>query len=143
MGPGPPPLIGAKKTRALGPAPLKGEAAKFAFMSVTGVPAEMRFALDGYLKEFAATRNLTLVPEGDPSAVYHVRGYLSALGDDNGTLLVYTWDITDAAGTPLYRISGQETAAGSATDPWLGVTSAEVSAAARETIDQLADWVKG
>jgi hypothetical protein len=141
MGPGPPPLVGAKKTKTLGPAPVKGETARFAFASVNGVPAEMRFRLEDSLKQFAATRNLVLVPEGDPTAVYHVKGYLSAVGDTSGTLLVYTWDVSDAFGTPLYRISGQETAAGSDADPWIGIRSDQIDAAARETIDKLADWV--
>jgi hypothetical protein len=143
MGPGPPPLIGAKKTKTIGPAPLKGETATFAFVTVTGIPAEMRYSLESDLKRYAATRNVAILPGEDTTAVYHVKGYLSALGDDSGTLLVYTWDITDAFGTPLYRISGQETAKGSATDPWLGITETEIDAAARETIDKLADWVNG
>ncbi|MEJ0013552.1 MAG: hypothetical protein WDM94_13210 [Bauldia sp.] len=143
MGPGPPPLISAKKTRTLGPAPVKGEEVHFAFAPVTGVPADMRFALEDSLKKYAATRALTIVAPGDPTAVYQVKGYLSAIGDDAGTVLVYTWDVADAFGTPLYRISGQESAAGSPTDPWIGITGVEMDAAARDTIDKLADWVNG
>lgn len=143
MGPGPPPLVSAKKIRTLGPAPVKGEEVRFAFATVTGVPATMRFSLEGSLKKYAATRALVIVPPGDPTAVYQVKGYLSAIGDSSGTLLVYTWDVADAFGTPLYRISGQETASGSGADPWIGITATEIDAAARETIDRLADWVSG
>ena len=143
LGPGPPPLIAAKKTRTLGPAPVTGAEVRFAFATVTGVPAEMRFKLEDSLKRYAKTRNLTIVPEDDPSAIYRVKGYLSAVGDTSGTLLVYTWDVSDAGGTPLYRISGQETAGGSEADPWVGVGVGEIDAAARETIDKLADWVRG
>jgi hypothetical protein len=143
MGPGPPPMMSAKKTRTLGAAPVKGEEVRFTFATVTGVPAEMRFTLEDSLKKYAATRTLTIVPPGDTTAVYQVKGYLSAIGDDTGTLLVYTWDVSDAFGTPLYRISGQETGAGSSTDPWIGISKAEIDAAARDTIDKLADWVNG
>jgi hypothetical protein len=143
MGPGPPPLVGAKKTKTLGPAPLKGEAASFAFTTVSGIPADFRFALEKSLNTYATSRNLAIVAEDDTTAAYHVRGYLSAVGDQSGTLLIYTWDVTDVAGTPLYRISGQETAAGSATDPWLGISNDQIDAAARDTIDKLADWVRG
>jgi hypothetical protein len=142
LGPGPP-VIAAKKTRTLGPAPVTGTEVRFAFATVTGVPAEMRFALEDSLKRYAKTRNLTIVPENDPSAIYRVKGYLSAVGDTSGTLLVYTWDVSDAGGTPLYRISGQETAGGSEADPWVGIGAGQVDAAARETIDKLADWVRG
>jgi hypothetical protein len=143
MGPGPPVLASAKKIRTLGPAPVKGQEVRFAFAAVTGVPADMRFSLEDKLKHYAATRNLTIVPEGDPSAVYQVKGYLSAVGDSTGTLLVYTWDVADAFGTRLYRISGQETASGSGADPWVGIADKQVDDAARETIDKLADWAKG
>jgi hypothetical protein len=72
-----------------------------------------------------------------------VRGYLSAVGDATGTLLVYVWDVTDLNGTPLYRVSGQEAASGSQTDPWEGIQIKQVDDAARETIDKLADWAHG
>jgi hypothetical protein len=143
MGPGPPPLVTPTKIKTIGPAPLKGESATFAFATVTGIPADLRYSLEASLRKYAVTRNLTLLPQDDPAAVYRVKGYLSALGDTSGTLLVYTWDVTDAFGTPLYRVSGQETAGSSGTDPWLGVNSAIVDEAARETIDKLADWVNG
>jgi hypothetical protein len=142
LGPGPPPMITPKAAKTLGPAPVRGAEVRFAFATVTGVPGEMRFSLEDSLKKYAQTRNLIIVPEGDASAVYQVKGYLSAVGDDTGTLLVYTWDVADRAGTPLYRISGQETASGSKTDPWLGINNKVVDAAARETIDRLADWAK-
>lgn len=141
MGPGPPVLASKSKIRTLGPAPVKGQAVRFAFAEVTGVPAEMRFKLEDDLKKYAATRNLSITPAGDPSAIYNVKGYLSAVGDSTGTLLVYTWDVTDMGGTPLYRISGQETADGSNADPWVGVKEKQIDDAARETIDKLADWV--
>jgi hypothetical protein len=143
MGPGPPPLVAPKAIKTLGPAPLKGETATFALAAVTGVPADLNYALQASLAKYAATRNLAILPEDDPAAVYRVKGYLSAVGDSSGTVLVYTWDVTDAFNTPLYRVSGQETGAGSSTDPWLGVDKGIIDAAARETIDRLADWVKG
>ena len=143
LGPGPPPMLSPKQAKTLGPAPVKGPAVRFAFARVTGIPGEMRIQLEASLKRFAATRDLAIVPEDDPTATYHVKGYLSAVGDATGTLLVYVWDVTDLNGTPLYRISGQESAPGSSTDPWEGMKTEEVDQAARETIDKLADWVQG
>jgi hypothetical protein len=143
LGPGPPPILAPKTARSLGPAPVTGLEVRFAFATVTGVPAEMRFALEDSLKKYATTRNIVIVPEDDETATYRVKGYLSAVGDTSGTLLVYTWDVADLRGTPLYRISGQETAGGSEADPWVGVGVAQIDAAARETIDRLAEWVQG
>jgi len=143
LGPGPPPMLSPKQSKTLGPAPVKGSAVRFAFAPVTGIPGEMRIQLEASLKKFAATRDLAIVPDGDPSATYYVKGYLSAVGDSSGTLLVYVWDVTDRNGTPLYRVSGQEAAPGSSTDPWQGMKTDQVDQAARETIDKLADWVQG
>jgi hypothetical protein len=142
--PGPPP-IKLKQVGSLGPAPVRGvETVRFAFATLTGVPAEQRFAMEKLLKSYAATRNLMVLPEGAPTATYQIKGYLSAVGDKNGTLLVYTWDVYDAQGvTRLHRISGQQTGAGSEMDPWVGIRQDELNAAARETIDKLADWVRG
>ncbi len=142
FGPGPPPMLTPKKARTLGPAPITGPAVRFAFAPVTGLPGEMRFALQTDLTRYATTRQLAVVPQGDPTATYQVTGYLSAVGDSNGTLLVYVWDVSDLRGTPLYRISGQEAAPGSATDPWAGIQTVQIDQAARETIDKLADWVR-
>jgi hypothetical protein len=142
LGSGPPALKMAQ-VRNLGSAPVKGPAATFAFVAVKGTPATRAFELEADLKKYAATRNLRLVPETEPGATYYIKGYLSAIGDSRGTLLVYVWDVYDSAGNPLHRISGQETAAGSVADPWSGISSGNVDAAARETIDKLADWVRG
>jgi hypothetical protein len=139
-----PPAMRVAEVKTLGAAPVKGaENVRFAFITLTGIPAEMRFDLEAALKKYAATRNLTVAVADDPAATYRVKGYLSAIGDQNGTLLVYTWDVFDTAGTPLHRIAGQQTAKGSSTDPWAGIQQAQIEDAARETIDKLADWVRG
>lgn len=139
-----PPAMRLSEVRTLGAAPVKGaENVRFAFITVTGIPAEMRFSLEAALKKYAATRSLNIAVADDPTATYRVKGYLSAIGDQNGTLLVYTWDVFDSAGTPLHRIAGQQTARGMATDPWAGVEQTQIEDAARETIDKLADWVRG
>ena len=136
--------MGLTEVRGLGTAPVRGtEGVRFAFATVTGVPGQMRFDLEKALLKYAATRNLSIVVEDDATATYRVRGYLSAVGDQNGTLLVYTWDVHDAAGRPLHRIAGQQTGSGSATDPWAGIDTREIDDAARETIDKLADWIRG
>jgi hypothetical protein len=142
LGPGPP-AMGVSQIRKLGPAPVKGDEVRIAFITVTGIPAEMRFTLEKSLKTYAATRNLTISISDDPTATYRVKGYLSAIGDKTSALLVYVWDVYDTSGRALHRISGQEVAAGSEADPWVGVSVKNIDDSARETIDKLADWVSG
>ncbi len=138
-----PPAFGLSEARALGTAPVRGaENVRFAFITLTGIPGQARFDLEKALKKYAATRNLNIVVGDDPTATYRIKGYLSAVGDENGTLLVYTWDVYDTGGRPLHRIAGQQTAKGAAGDPWAGIEITQLDDAARETIDKLADWIR-
>lgn len=135
-----PPHVGPRSAFSLGPAPITGSEAKFAFVDITGAPADHVIEFNRAIKSEAKTRNLTIVPEDDPSATYLVKGYLSAIGDSRGTLLVYVWDVTDPSGRRLHRVTGQEPAGGSSTDPWSGVDSSAVRVAAQRTIDDLVAW---
>lgn len=139
-----PPAMRLSEVKNLSAAPVKGaQNVRLAFITVTGIPGQMRFDLEGALKKYAATRNLNIAVEDDPTATYRIKGYLSAIGDINGTLLVYTWDVYDTAGMPLHRIAGQLTGKGAASDPWAGISDTQIQDAARETIDELADWIRG
>lgn len=138
-----PPAMRVSEARGLSAAPVRGaENVRFAFITLTGIPGQSRFDLEKALVKYAATRNLTITVTDDASATYRVKGYMSAVGDQNGTLLVYTWDVYDAAGRPLHRIAGQQTGTAASADPWAGVRPADIDAAARETIDKLADWIR-
>ena len=117
--------------------------AKFSFAPVTGAPASVLNAMSAQLGREAAAQQVTLVPSGDPGATYVVKGYLSAVGDVSGTILVYVWDIFDTSGRRVHRISGQETSAGgSSSDPWAGVDTSTVSGVARRTISAIVAWGK-
>ena len=140
MGAGPPPML--RDARSLGPAPVKGEQVRISFADVTGIPGQMRFEMADALKQYAKDRNLVVVPVGDPTVTYALKGYLSAVGDATGGLLIFIWDVYDPTGQPLRRFSGQEAIGGSEADPWAAVSGGHIDAAARETIDNLADWLR-
>jgi hypothetical protein len=138
-----PPVISPTRLGKLGPAPVKGAQATFTFQTVTSVPGEFRYALEDDLKSAAAARGLAIVTADDPTVTYQVKGYLSAVGDVNGILLVYVWDVFDRSGTRLHRFSSQQSAKGRGADPWSGVTTDMIATAAEETIDELVDWARG
>jgi hypothetical protein len=140
-GPGPP-MIPLKQARGLGAAPIQGAKVKFALTTVTGMPGRLQIAFDESIKKFAASRNLTLVAYGDNTATYRVQGYVSAVGDVNRVLVVYVWDIYDASGNRIHRLSGQEPTGGGGADPWTAVNVQVIDDAARQTIDALADWAR-
>lgn len=142
LGSGPPPLT-PRTAKSLGEAPVKGAAVKLAFATVTGTPAELRFDLEDLLKKYAATRSLVIVPAGDPTATYVVKGYLSAIGDSNQGQLVYVFDVFDRNGVARHRFNGEKATGANPSDPWAGVTADDTDVAARETIDDLAGWLNG
>lgn len=118
--------------------------AKFAFAPVTGAPATVLTRLSAELGKEAYVQRVSLVPSGDTSATYVVKGYLSAVGDTSGTILVYVWDIFDTSGRRVHRISGQETSSGgSQTDPWSGVDASSTTNVARRTISSIVAWGNG
>ena len=125
--------------------PVTGSAAVFAFAPVEGVPVPILQALSSALNREAAAQHLNVVPNNDPSKVYEVRGFISAVADGPSTRLVYVWDVVDRNGTRLHRITGQD-AGGAPTqssDPWTGIGHETVNLAAKKTIAQLLQWVGG
>lgn len=136
-----PPTVYPGQLKRLSAAPVKGDAATFAFRPMSGAPAEMLFQLEDDIKKEATVRDIRLVAADDPAAVYYVQGYISAVGDTHSALMVYVWDVF-YQGNRIHRFSGQEPAPGSGSDPWSGVTENTVAAAARETIDAMAEWIR-
>ncbi len=135
------PTIGPVGATTLKSAPVKGAAARFAFVKVSGPPPDILQSLNASLNSEARARKLNIVGQDDPDATYQVKGYLSAVGDRQGTVLVYVWDVLDRKGVRLHRVSGQETGAGTSSDPWAGIKRDTVNATARQTIDDLVAWV--
>lgn len=130
--------IGAMVLRA---APVKGDKAHFAFATVDGAPIAILREMSTALNRAATAKKLSVVPIGDAARTYEVRGYLSAIGDTNGTTLVYVWDVVDMRGARLHRVSGQVAGRAASGDPWSGITSETVAAAAARTITAFDDWV--
>jgi hypothetical protein len=124
------------------PAPIKGSAAVFAFAPVNGVPTPILQALSTALNREAVAQRLNVVAANDASRVYLVRGFLSAVEDGQSTRLVYVWDVVDNAGTRLHRITGQQNGGRPSGDPWTGIGNTTIDLTARQTIAELASWVK-
>ena len=116
----------------------KGKAVQGALVYVTAVPfngnAEMTTALVAAGKD----RNLTLLTDGG-KANYTLRGYLVASSEKRGSKISYIWDVNDAQGQRVARISGDEViTTRSGSDPWSGVDSAAIRSIAGKTTSQLA-----
>jgi hypothetical protein len=137
-----PPMISPLGAFAMRSAPVTGEAARFSFAAVSGAPTDVLRDMSGAMNRESSARKLVVVPAGDPTATYVVKGYLSAVGDAGGTSLVFVWDVFDQRGVRLHRVSGQVAGGRASTDPWTGIKDNTIDAAARRTVDSLAHWAK-
>jgi len=134
------PTIGPKGAFTLRSAPVRGAAARFSLGHISGAPEDVAISTTNTLTSQAKARNLNFTALNDPTATYQLRGYLSAVGDRQGTILVYVWDVFDSKGVRLHRISGQERGGGTSSDPWAGIKDETVQSAARDAIDDLVAW---
>jgi hypothetical protein len=128
--------------RAPGERPAANLSVKMAFVPVTGAPSEPVARLNVAIKQEAARRNITIVQPGDPTADYTVKGYLSAVGGTSGTVFVFVWDIADRSGARVHRVSGQESSARGAPDPWAAVDDDTLNLVALRTVDSIAAWLR-
>ena len=116
---------------------------KIAVAPIIGMTPEVAEELTNALVAAGKDRNLTLIPGGD-TAGYTLRGYLVALNEAKGAKISYIWDVTDAQGSRVARVSGDELiATRSGSDPWSGVDSAAIRSIAGKTTSQLAASLPG
>ena len=84
---------------------------------------------------------VSVVPSGG-SAQYTLRGYIVAAKEKNSTKVSYIWDVNDAAGKRLNRITGEESIAGAAQkDPWSSVTPALTKTVAEKAAASFGAWL--
>jgi hypothetical protein len=115
-----------------------GGSTKIAVAPIIGTPPEIAEQMTQALIAAGQDRKLTLLPAGE-KATYTLRGYLVASSEKKGSTISYIWDVTDAQGTRVARISGDEViATRTGSDPWSGVDSTAIRSIAGKTTSQLA-----
>lgn len=112
-----------------------------AFLPVTGAPQSTVTELAASMRSAAQSNAVPVVVSIQQGARYQVKGYFSALKDGNGTILVYVWDVLDANGTRVHRISGQERGGASNGDPWSGISESVINQVANNTMASLRSWI--
>ena len=117
------------------------DVATFSFDQIKGVPTNKQDELARAIAKHAQARNLRLVRRTDPSATYHVWGYLSAVGGDVGTNVTYVWDIIDQSGNRVLRFSGIEIAGAGGDDPWNSVDGTALDTVAARTVEDVYAWI--
>lgn len=70
-----------------------------------------------------------------------VRGFLSIVASDSGTLLIYVFDFEDRSGQRLLRVSDQVNSRSTPDDPWDIVDFSFAADIWDDVLDQFADWL--
>lgn len=115
-----------------------GGSTKIAIAPIIGTTPEIAAQMADALIVAGKERKLTLLPDGS-KANYTLRGYLIASSEKQGAKISYIWDVTDAQGSRVARVSGDESVpkrAGS--DPWSAVDAAVIRSIAGKTTSQIA-----
>jgi len=121
-----------------------GSSPKVSIAPIIGAPDKVTTELTQALVTAGKERNLTLTPGASASSNYILRGYLLASPQRRGAKVSYIWDVTDAKGTRVTRVSGEQTVSkGSRSNPWSGVDSTVIRSIAGKTTSQLAAELPG
>lgn len=115
-----------------------GGSTKIVVAPIIGTTPQVAQEMTDALVAAGKDRKLTLLPDGG-KAGYTLRGYLVATSEGKGSKIAYIWDVNDAEGSRVVRVSGEEViATRSGNDPWSGVDSAAIRSIAGKTTSQLA-----
>lgn len=108
---------------------------------IVGAPVNVVTPLTHRINDDARAKGIQLAASNDPSAAYVMKGYFSALSEDNQTTILYVWDVLDASGNRLHRIQGQEKIEGTSADSWSIVQPAAMQAIADRTMQEYSTWL--
>ena len=111
---------------------------------VVGAPDGVAQQLTTQMTQSAEKNRLQVVTSADRPD-YTLRGYIVAARDKAGTKVSYIWDVNDATGKRVNRITGEEVVAGTpnARDPWANVSAAVTQSIADKTTSSLGAWAPG
>ena len=120
--------------------------AQFAIAPVIGPPENVSGELRNQLISDLERQNIRVAKTPDEKAEYTLRGYVVSSLEKKGnkSKVSYIWDVTDASGKGVHRVSGEETApAGKSKDPWTAVTPTLVQTIASKTVTSVTAWMPG
>lgn len=125
------------------PAPVQQPLRKVVLAPVIGAPDAVSRQLSTQLGTAAGQQRFELLQDRDARGEFTLRGYMVAARDKAGTKVSYIWDVADASGKRVHRITGEEVAAAApnARDPWAAVTPAVMQTIADKTAAQLGAWL--
>ncbi len=97
--------------------------AKVALNSIVGPPDALGKQLHQEFSSALDKQRVTVTASKDDTADFHLRPYILAAKEKNGTKVSYVLDVSDSAGKRVNRFTGEEMIPGNPSrDPWAAIT---------------------
>jgi hypothetical protein len=114
--------------------------AKVVLSSIVGPPDPLGKELHQEFASALEKQRVAVTPGGD--ADFHLRPYILAAKEKNGTKVSYVLDVSDPGGKRVNRFTGEEVVPGNASrDPWAAITPTVAQSVAAKATGSFAAWV--
>jgi hypothetical protein len=116
--------------------------AKVAVAPIIGAPDGIAKQIQEEFSGAVGRQRVSVSATKDERVDYTLRGYIVAAKDKNGTKVSYIWDVTDASGKRVNRITGEEiVSVHSSKDPWAAITPSVAQSVAGKAANSFVSWV--
>ena len=110
------------------------------FEPMVGAPSRVARELATSLGMRVAQQSLPVVKRTDSKVTHRIKGYFSASKSGSDCVVSYVWDIFDAKGKRVNRVTGTQKTPMVSTDPWDSVTGPVLDKVATDTAAKLKSW---
>jgi hypothetical protein len=118
-----------------------GQHSTVAFDRVDGLPPAVFERYVRKLNDEAEARRVPVVTR-EGFAPYRIKGYVSLWTRKRETTLSWVWEVFDAEGQRVMRLSGDERAGKAGRDAWQTVSDEVLARAARSGMEQLSEYFR-
>jgi hypothetical protein len=116
--------------------------AKVSVAPIIGAPDAIGKQIQQEFTSAVEKQRVSVVTAKEERSDYTLRGYIVAAKDKNGTKVSYIWDVTDATGKRVNRITGEEVIAAHASkDPWAALTPQVAQTIAGKAATSFVSWL--
>lgn len=110
------------------------------FEPMVGAPKSVARELSTSLGLRVAQHALPVVARTDSKVTHRIKGYFSASQSGSNCVVSYVWDIFDASGKRVNRVTGSQSTAMVSDDPWDSVKGPILDQVAVDTAAKLKSW---
>lgn len=116
--------------------------AKVALNSIVGPPDALGKQLHQDFASALGAQHVTVTAGKDEAADFHLRPYILAAKEKNGTKVSYVLDVSDATGKRVNRFTGEEMVPGNPSrDPWAAITPPVAQSITSKATGSFVTWL--